>query len=183
MTAVSPDRLVEADFILSILPPAHALTLARQLAPQLSAASRKPLFADCNAVSPATAREIETVIAATGAEFVDAAIIGLPPKPGTPSPHLYVSGVSATRLQSLATHGLDIRVLEGPNGAASALKMCYAGINKGVAAIATAMILAADRSGASTALYEEMSQSLPALLNGLDRQIPDMLPKAYRWVA
>jgi hypothetical protein len=60
--------------------------------------------------------------------------------------------------------------------------MCYAGINKGVAAIAAAMILAAARSGASGALYQEMSESLPALLDSLQRQIPDMLPKAYRWV-
>jgi hypothetical protein len=27
-----------------------------------------------------------------------------------------------------------------------------------------------------------MSESLPGLLNSLGRQVPDMLPKAYRWV-
>ena len=183
MTAVPYAHLCEAQLILSILPPSAALSFAQLTAPVLREAERKPVFVDCNAVSPDTVRQIGTVIAASGAPFVDAGIIGLPPKPGGPSPHFYVSGPDAARLQTLAPFGLDIRVLEGPVGAASALKMCYAGINKGVAAIAATMILAAARSGASAALHQEMSESLPALLNSLRRQIPDMLPKAYRWVA
>jgi|SRR5581483_6974860 len=182
MKAVSFDRLCEAQCVLSILPPAAALDLARKMAPLLRATERKPVFVDCNAVSPDTVREIGAAVSASGAGFVDAAIIGLPPKPGGPSPHFYASGPDAAKLQTLAEHGLDVRVLGGPVGAASGLKMCYAGINKGVAAIAAAMILAAARSGASSALYQEMSESLPGLLNSLQRQIPDMLPKAYRWV-
>jgi len=183
MTAVPYDRLCQAQFILSILPPSAALSFAQLTAPVLQGVAQKPVFVDCNAVSPDTVREIGTVIAASGAPFIDAGIIGLPPQAGGPSPHFYASGPHAARLQTLAAFGLDIRVLEGPVGAASALKMCYAGINKGVAAIAATMILAAARSGASAALHQEMSESLPALLNSLRRQIPDMLPKAYRWVA
>ena len=183
MRAASRDKLCEAQFILSILPPGAALSFAQLMAPTLAAAARKPVFVDCNAVSPDTVREIGAVIAAAGTPFIDAAIIGLPPQPGGPSPHFYASGPDAARLQTLGSFGLDIRVLDGPVGAASALKMCYAGINKGVAAIAAAMILAAARSGASAALHQELSESLPGLLNSLRRQIPDMLPKAYRWVA
>jgi putative dehydrogenase len=182
MTDVPLDGLVAAELVLSILPPAHALSFAQQMAPLLLAAERKPVFVDCNAVSPETVREIGAVIAAAGAPFVDASIIGLPPRPGQASPHFYACGASASRAQALSEYGLDVRVLEGPIGAASALKMSYAGINKGVAAIAAAMILAASRSGATEALYQEMSESLPGLLNSLGRQVPDMLPKAYRWV-
>jgi putative dehydrogenase len=183
MTDVPLARLTVAEIVLSILPPAHALSFAEQMAPLLLAAQRKPVFVDCNAVSPQTAREIGAVVAGTGAPFIDAAIIGLAPKPGQPGPHFYASGGSAARLQVLGQYGLDVRVLDGPVGAASALKMSYAGINKGLAAIAAAMILAASRSGATEALYREMSESLPGLLGSLRRQIPDMLPKAYRWVA
>ncbi len=182
MTAVTFDRLCDAQLLLSILPPAAALGFARRLAPLLGLAEHKPVFVDCNAVSPQTAREIGHVISAAGAACVDAAIIGLPPKPGGPSPHFYASGPDAAKIQTLGAHGLDIRVLDGPIGAASALKMCYAGINKGGAAIAAAMILAAARAGATEALRQEMSESLPNVLNSLQRQIPDMLPKAYRWV-
>jgi putative dehydrogenase len=182
MTDVPLDGLIAAQMVLSILPPAHALSFAQQMAPLLLAAERKPVFVDCNAVSPETVRRIGAVIAAAGAPFVDASIIGLAPKPGQASPHFYACGASASRVQALSEYGLDVRVLDGPIGAASALKMSYAGINKGVAAIAAAMILAASRSGATEALYQEMSESLPGLLNSLGRQVPDMLPKAYRWV-
>lgn len=182
MTDVPLDSLVAAELVLSILPPAHALSFAQQMAPVLLTAERKPVFVDCNAVSPQTVRQIGAVISAAGAPFVDASIIGLAPKPGQASPHFYACGASAARVQALSEYGLDVRVLDGPVGAASALKMSYAGINKGVAAIAAAMILAASRSGATEALYQEMSESLPGLLNSLGRQVPDMLPKAYRWV-
>jgi len=183
MTDVPLDRLAEAEIVLSILPPAHALSFAEQMAPLLAATKHKPVFVDCNAVSPETVRGIGAVIAATGTPFIDAGIIGPAPKPGQRSPHFYASGDSAPRLQRLTQYGLEVRVLDGPIGAASALKMCYAGINKGVAAIAAAMILAASRAGATGALYQEMSESLPGLLESLRRQVPDMLPKAYRWVA
>lgn len=184
MTVVPRDRLCEAQFVLSILPPAAALSFAQTMASMLRGVAQKPVFVDCNAVSPETVRQIGDVIAATGTPFIDAAIIGLPPKDGSgPSPHFYSSGPDAGRLLALASFGLDVRVLEGPVGAASALKMCYAGINKGLAAIAAAMILAAARSGATAALYQELSESLPGLLSSLRRQVPDMLPKAYRWVA
>jgi putative dehydrogenase len=185
MTDVPLHRLMGAEIVLSILPPAQALSFAEQMAPLLLAAERKPVFVDCNAVSPETVRQIAAVVAGAGASFVDASIIGLPPKPGQASPHIYVCGESAARARVLALgeFGLDVRVLEGAEGAASALKMSYAGINKGVAALASAMILAAARSGATEALYQEMSESLPGLLESLRRQVPDMLPKAYRWVA
>jgi putative dehydrogenase len=187
MTDVALDRLVEAEIVLSILPPAQALSFAEQMTPLLLVAEPKPVFVDCYAVSPETVRRIGAVVAGAGAgaAFVDASIIGLPPKPGQASPHIYVCGESAARARVLilGEYGLDVRALDGAVGAASALKMSYAGINKGVAALASAMILAAARSGATEALYQEMSESLPGLLQSLRRQVPDMLPKAYRWVA
>ena len=202
MVAVELRQLAEAEIVLSILPPAHALGFARQMAAVLAGSAgsaraegatgsagapdvSKPVFVDCNAVSPDTAREIAAVFARVGMPFVDGAIIGLPPKPGEPGPHFYLAGETraTSRGLLLAERGLDVRVLDGPVGAASALKMCYAGINKGLAAIASTMILAAARSGASAALYQEMSESLPGLLSSLARQVPDMLPKTYRWVA
>jgi L-threonate 2-dehydrogenase len=45
------------------------------------------------------------------------------------------------------------------------------------------MLLAASRSGASKGLYQELSESLPQLLSKFETGIPDMYPKACRWVA
>ncbi|WP_253713756.1 hypothetical protein [Bradyrhizobium sp. WD16] len=64
----------------------------------------------------------------------------------------------------LGRHGLDVRVIDGPVGAASALKLSYAGITKGLVAIAATMVLAAERAGAGPALRAELAASQPQLL-------------------
>src|SRR3954467_13740360 len=76
------DLLNGADFFLSILPPGEAEALARQMAPALTALQKKPVYVDCNAISPQTAERVAAIIAPTGARFVDAGIIGGPPRPG-----------------------------------------------------------------------------------------------------
>jgi 3-hydroxyisobutyrate dehydrogenase-like beta-hydroxyacid dehydrogenase len=124
------------------------------------------------------------VVSATGAEFVDAGIMGLPPEPDGKDPHIYASGESAARLAALTEYGLDVRVLDGPVGAASALKMAFAGISKGNMAIVSAMILAAERTGSAEALRQELSESEQSLLKTMSSRIPrSMFPKAWRWVA
>jgi hypothetical protein len=45
------------------------------------------------------------------------------------------------------------------------------------------MVLAAERSGAGQALRDELKCSQPMLSEWADEKIPDMYPKAYRWVA
>ena len=70
-----------------------------------------------------------------------------------------------------------------PVGAASALKLAYAGMTKGFTAIATAMLNAASREGLADALRAELVRTQPQFLARLERSIPDMFPKAYRWVA
>lgn len=184
MVGVSAEALVDVDLLLSIVPPANALSFAEQTSFALKSAQRKPVFVDCNAVNPATVRHIHAVISATGTDFVDAGIIGFPPVPGTTSgPRIYASGEHAPKLQLLSQYGLDVRVLEGPIGAASALKMAYAGISKGQTAIFAAMILAAERAGSANALRQELAASEPHLLATMSKRVPGMFPKAYRWVA
>jgi putative dehydrogenase len=183
MTAASDEEIAGADFILSILPPGDALPLAQRFAPTLAARNGKPVFVDCNAVSPPTVERIAAAIAPTGCLFVDAGIIGGPPRPDYGGPTFYASGPEALRFAALGQFGLVIRVLQGPLSAASALKMSYGGITKGITAIAAAMLLAASRGGSADALFLELKESQPQLLAWFSRQIPNMYSKAYRWVA
>jgi 3-hydroxyisobutyrate dehydrogenase-like beta-hydroxyacid dehydrogenase len=183
MIAVADAQLTEADFLLSIVPPGEALGLAKRLAPVLAAANKKPVYVDCNAVSPPTVLKIAEVIAATGCPFVGAGIIGPPPKPGTTNTKFYASGPHAAEFAKLNEFGLIVRVLDGALTAASALKMSYAGITKGFTALGAAMMLAATRNGSADALKAELAESQPALLGYLTRQVPAMYSKAYRWVA
>ncbi|HET9616354.1 MAG TPA: DUF1932 domain-containing protein [Pseudolabrys sp.] len=183
MRAVDDAQLMQADLFLSIVPPGDSRALAARFAPHFAAANRKPVFVDCNAVSPPTMRGTADVIAATGAPFVGAAIIGPPPKPGSTNTKIYVSGTAAPDVMKLNEHGLIIRMLDGPLTAASALKMSYAGITKGFTALAAGMMLAATREGSDAALKAELAESQPAMTAWLDRQMPNMYGKAYRWVA
>jgi 3-hydroxyisobutyrate dehydrogenase-like beta-hydroxyacid dehydrogenase len=182
--AADDDALIDgADFFLSICPPGEAVALAQRLAPALTRARNKPIYVDCNAISPATALKIGAVLESTGCPYVDGGIIGPPPQPNATGTRIYVSGPAANEVARLSGFGVPFPALDGPVGAASALKMSYGGITKGFTAIAVAMILGATRAGSAEALRKELEISQPQLLAWLTRQVPRMYPKAYRWVA
>ncbi len=183
MQSVSDRELAEADYLLSIVPPGDALGLAKRLANVLTAANKKPVYVECNAVSPRTMLDIAEVVGATGCPFVGAGIIGPPPKPGSTNTKIYAAGPHAADFAKLNDYGLIVRVLTGPLTAAAALKMSYAGITKGFQALGAAMMLAATREGSAQALKAELADSQPALLGYLGKQVPAMYSKAYRWVA
>jgi L-threonate 2-dehydrogenase len=183
MVLVTDAEAVTADVLMSIVPPAAAVQLAERLLPRLQASRQKPIYVDCNAVNPKTVVEIASIVTSTGCPFVDAGIIGGPPKPNYDGPVFYASGDAAGRFAALGEYGLKVRVLDGPAGAASAVKMSYAGITKGFTALSAAMMLAAAREGTAETLHRELSESQPALLAWLTRQMPAMYSKAYRWVA
>jgi putative dehydrogenase len=180
------DSLVRgADFVLSIVPPGVAVEVAERFRGPLGRGRNKPVFVECNAISPATCRRIRDILDAT--TFIDAGIIGGPPVAGTQDPakgpRFYASGADAHLLMRLAGHGLDIAILDGPVGAASGLKLSYAGLTKGFTALCATMLGAAEREGLADALRSELARSQPSFLARMDRAVPDMRPKAYRWVA
>jgi 3-hydroxyisobutyrate dehydrogenase-like beta-hydroxyacid dehydrogenase len=183
MTAATDGEIAAADLILSILPPGDAVALAGHFAPALGAGRAKPVYVDCNAINPATVERVAATIAPTGCPFVDAGIIGPPPAAQGAGPRFYASGESAPRFAVLRDYGLDVRVLDGPLSAASALKMSYAGITKGTQAIGAAMLLAAMRAGSAESLFKELSFSQKELLAQFKQQLPRMPAKAYRWIA
>ena len=183
MREASLDEVAEADLVLSIVPPGAAVALAERLAPALRAGGRKPAFVDANAISPATAERVRTALDGTGCAVIDGCIIGAPPKPRGKSPAFYVSGDPDGLAAPLARHGLDLKPMDAPFGAASGLKLVYAMCTKGVTALAAAMLLGAERNGAGPALRAELARSQPDLVERFGKAMPDMLPKAYRWVA
>jgi 3-hydroxyisobutyrate dehydrogenase-like beta-hydroxyacid dehydrogenase len=157
----------QADVLLSILPPGRALELGEAVGRDPG-----PLYVDCNAISPATARAIGSAV---GERYVDAGIIGSPD-----APRFYASGPHAAELAELP---LDVRVLDGEIGQASALKMCYAALTKGLTALLTESMVTADALGVSEALRSELADSQPMFLAGARHGLPGMVPKAYRWIA
>jgi 3-hydroxyisobutyrate dehydrogenase-like beta-hydroxyacid dehydrogenase len=181
--AVDDDQalVARADFVLSIVPPARAGELAQRLLPAIRAANPRVVYVDCNAVAPRTVQAIAEPFAEAGLAFVDAGVIGGPPVPGGYTPRIYASGPEAQSFAGLARYGLDIPVLTGRIGDASALKMAYAGTTKGAHAVMISMMLGAVRAGVGEAFAAEMAHSQPGRMESALRQLPMVLKKAYRW--
>ncbi len=175
-------RLVsECDVVLSILNPGAALEFARYAADALRACGHHTLIVDCNAIAPDTVHEIAGVISGAGGRFLDAGIIGSPPR-GKAKAHLYVSGPGATDLEQFAGPQLAVHVVSDRIADASALKMCYAAINKGTQALWLEVMIAAQRLGVDGMLEEQLRQTRPDFFERTLAQFPLMPPKAYRWV-
>jgi len=172
-----------ADFFLSIVPPGVAKTTAAHYAPILRELDRRPVYVDCNAVSPQTVREIGSIVASSNTEFVDACLLGVAPGPGRPMPRMFLSGAVATKVQPLADYGLMMEVLTGDIGEASALKCAYAALGKGLTAIAAWSILGAQQYGVADIFTREVAQYQSQLAATLTKLLPDMFPKANRWIA
>jgi 3-hydroxyisobutyrate dehydrogenase-like beta-hydroxyacid dehydrogenase len=174
------DLVREADILLSIVPPASALDVAHEVASALLATRTRVVFVDCNAIAPATVRQVAETIAPTGSGLVDVGIVGGPPRDAS-SPRLYASGPDRGRLAALVAAGLDVRVLGGEIGEASAVKMCYAALTKGTTAIATELLVAARRLGVYQNVVEAFAES--EQLRQRTAGVATMTGKAHRWIA
>ncbi|MCY4078962.1 MAG: DUF1932 domain-containing protein [Caldilineaceae bacterium] len=177
----SYDSLIEmADVVLCILVPAEAGTAAQTVAKALRRTGADLLYADCNAVSPQTTIAIGETITEAGGRFVDASIIGPPPR-REGATRFYASGVHAGELAKLEDYGLDVPVISDSVGDASAIKMCYAGMTKGLTALCTNLLVAAEALGIREALFDEWGMSQEAMLKRV-QGLPSMPPKSRRWV-
>ncbi len=93
------DTLVgEAELVLSILPPAAAGAAAGHAAAAMRRRGATPPYADCNAVSPATARRLAEIMGK--APFIDVGIIGPAPGRGA-APRFYASGPDTAPMRAL----------------------------------------------------------------------------------
>ncbi len=173
--------VTEADLILSIMVPAQAMSAAEAIAEALQQTEATLTYTDCNAIAPQTVRKLGDVITAAGGTFVDASIIGPPPRtPG--ATRFYASGSQLDTFSELNNYGLDVRTLGDEIGLASAIKMCYASLTKGLTALCTELLTAASVLGVSDALTAEFQLSQSALFERMERGLPSMPPKARRWI-
>lgn len=183
MRGIAAADLPGCDLILSVLPPTEAVALARQVAQVIENDVRKPVYVDLNAISPQTAAAVAAALAGAGCGFADGCIIGTAPADGYEGPYLYLSGSAASQAAAmLAGTGLLIEVLDAPAGAASALKMCFAGIMKGLTSLGFAMFGAAARADAAPLLAAQLARSQPDLWAWFCRQMPASHIKQDRWV-
>jgi 3-hydroxyisobutyrate dehydrogenase-like beta-hydroxyacid dehydrogenase len=158
--------------ILSICPPHAALEVARSLV------GSRALVIDANAVSPATARAIGSIL---GGIWVDGGIVGPPPR-GAGTTRLYLSGTKAQEAAALfAGTSLEAVVLGSSPVAASTLKMAYAAWTKGTAALLIAIRATARATGIEEALLVEWARSQPDLAARSQSAAIAAATRGWRW--
>ena len=171
----------EADIILSILVPSRAAKVAEMVSETIIETQAKVLYADCNAISPQTTCRISETVANVGANYLDVSIIGPPPRSEGVT-RFYVSGPSLGLFSQLNQFGLDIRPLGDKVGKASAIKMCYAALTKGLSALCIELLTASKLLGVSESLASEFQLSQASLYERMERSIPSLPSKSRRWV-
>ena len=174
--------LAECDLFLSILPPAVAFDFAGRAAAFLRGTEREVFYADCNAVSPETVLAIEALFSNGPARLIDVGIVGPAPQSQTPSPtRFYVSGPDRKAVLALDVPEITVIDMGEPIGRASAIKMCYAAMNKGTNALYVNLLLAARRLGVEGELMREFEASQPDAASRMARGIPFLAAKAERF--
>ncbi|OXG54772.1 hypothetical protein J010_00104 [Cryptococcus neoformans] len=169
------DLIAQSDVILSILPPSSAVSLAKKVIAHVKP-EKKPIFTDTNAISPETAAQISSIFEAEDIPLYRWVYHRTGKSDARDSPNLEWGEEGK---------GMRVRIMEGSGvGGASALKMCYGGINKARQrpCCSYGAFCPSPFPLTAKAFLDELTESQPALTKMLGRAIPDMIPKAYRWV-
>jgi 3-hydroxyisobutyrate dehydrogenase-like beta-hydroxyacid dehydrogenase len=174
--------ITEADIVLSIMPPSAAEGFGNDVAAAIKGSGSTPMFVECNAISPDTSRRIQAVIKGAGALYTDAGIIGSAPgRPGSP-PRFYASGPDLGPITELDGKGIKVIPAGDEVGRASSIKMCYAGMTKGMTTLLTAVAIAAESLGITEILGEELASSQAAAYEGMKRAGPRLPLDSGRWI-
>lgn len=157
----SPRALAEhAQVILSVVTAASAHDAAHSLAADLTA---DHLYVDLNSVSPATKRQIAAAIGSGAGRFVEGAIMA-PVSSGDHRVPILLNGAWASELRTvLSPYRMRLDVMDGPTGAAAAVKMCRSIVIKGMEALMVDFTLASERAGVMPAVLESLKASYPGM--------------------
>jgi 3-hydroxyisobutyrate dehydrogenase-like beta-hydroxyacid dehydrogenase len=170
-----PELVRRSDLVIAICPPDAALDVARQVA----AAGRPPLYLDANAVAPTTVQAIGALL---GTDFVvDGAIIG-PPAWQSGETMLWLSGAAAAHIAELFSGSpFAARVLGPQLGPASALKACFALQSKALPTLWLTLAEAARRYGVLDAVRAELRRDGVDLDQRVAQIAAGAGSKAWRW--
>lgn len=157
--AALPAMLAHADLVLSTVTTDVALEAARTCVPHLRAGQ---LYVDLNAASPAVKREIAALVRASGADFVEGAILSAVGVAGAKSKVLVCGERAAEAAARLSALGLDFRDYGREIGKASSFKMLRSVFSKGVEALLVEALLAARRAGVEADLWREIVATIDA---------------------
>jgi 3-hydroxyisobutyrate dehydrogenase-like beta-hydroxyacid dehydrogenase len=134
---------------------------------------RGQVFLDINSVSPDSKRANAAQVQASGADYVDAAVMAPVPPLGLSVPMLLGGARAAELSPALNALGFATRAVAREVGVASAIKMCRSVIIKGIEALTVESLLAARHFGAEDAVLASLAATFPSM--GWEGAQPDYL--------
>jgi 3-hydroxyisobutyrate dehydrogenase-like beta-hydroxyacid dehydrogenase len=159
-----------ASLVISAVTASSAAAVAAQAASTLGAGQ---FFLDINSVSPATKRGSAELIEASGADYVEAAVMAPVPPQRLKVPMLLGGPRAAELAQALSQLGMQTTAIAARIGVASAVKMCRSIMIKGIEALTLECLLAARRFGAEEEVLASLNGTF-ASMGWLDT-LPDYL--------
>ena len=158
----SPKALAaSSEIIFSAVTSSSALDAARQNAPFLTS---RHTYADINSVSPALKQDIDRVVSATGASFVEVAVMAPVSPYGHTVPMLLGGAGAHTLKEMLAPFGMRMDVLDGAKvGSAAAVKMCRSIVVKGIEALLFECVMAATKFDADELVFASLKETWPGI--------------------
>ena len=170
-TGTLVELCANADLIVSIVVPSAAPTIAAEISQAAAEVNRKELiYFDANAISPMTAETINGILSEKGVSFVDGCIIGSASKMDKGSV-VYASGPEASRILELGAYGFNVQVLGGGTSQASAFKVVYAGLTKGLQGLFVELLMGAKSFGLLDEILKRYDESFPGLLEKVSPSI------------
>jgi 3-hydroxyisobutyrate dehydrogenase-like beta-hydroxyacid dehydrogenase len=159
--ARSPAEAVAgADVVLSAVVCSETVVAAKSAAPHLKPGQ---IYMDINSSSPGMKREAAAAIEASGAAFVEAAVMDLVPPHGHKVPMLF-AGAKAKELETLLTpYGMRLEAIGDRIGAASAIKMIRSVFLKGFTSVLFECLLAAHRAGVADRVLDSVQGTFPEM--------------------
>jgi 3-hydroxyisobutyrate dehydrogenase len=149
-----------SEIILSTVTANQAAQAAEQNRPYLTA---RHVYADLNSVSPGLKQSIARTIEATGARFVEIAMMAPVPPYGHRVPMLAGGKAAPDFAERLKPLGFSIEIAAREIGVASATKMFRSIMVKGMEALITECVLGASRYGAEPRVFASLAESFPGI--------------------
>jgi 3-hydroxyisobutyrate dehydrogenase-like beta-hydroxyacid dehydrogenase len=164
------DAVADAQLVISAVTAFSSEEVAKKAAGVLGPGQ---ILLDINSVSPGRKKSNAALLEASGADYVEAAVMAPVPPQRLKVPMLLGGKCADAVAEALRAVGMNATVLSDQIGVASAVKMCRSIIIKGLEALTVESMLAARRFGAEREVLESLNGTFPSM--GWTGKLPDYL--------
>jgi 3-hydroxyisobutyrate dehydrogenase-like beta-hydroxyacid dehydrogenase len=182
LAATLDEVVATCNVVVSVVPPASAVSCAESIAQAAERREVHPLVIDLNAIAPSTVRQIGVRLGKAGCDLLDGSVSGAPPRADSTPTRVYVCGPRAVELVRVPNPWIDVVQLAGPVGAASALKMCTASMYKGIHALVMQALLTAEANGVREPFLDDTARRWPADVPHWHIDVAVAASKGWRFV-